>query len=170
MLPLHQLSSNKKRAPFASLGQQLSFSLGVTPEELLFRVLFPTEPSQQKRQWVEGLWEEDVAELFICDPNTGRYQELNLSPDGAWWSSVFSTYRKRVPLTGAPSPRIDVNGREVTLRVRLNELGVSLANAKGNVSAILAGNYLSWTKALLEPTPDFHRTEQFVALSLIPTL
>ena len=44
-------------------------------------------------EFVEGLWNEDVAELFLAGPGNS-YQELNFSPTGAWWSALFSGYRK----------------------------------------------------------------------------
>ena len=46
--------------------------------------------------FAEGLWEQDVAEFFVADPETGHYQEFNLSPGGAWWSAIFSGPRVRM--------------------------------------------------------------------------
>lgn len=53
-------------------------------------VLLPDSPTG----FVEGLWEADVVELFVSLPGTA-YVEFNLSPNGAWWSTHFSDYRKR---------------------------------------------------------------------------
>ena len=46
-------------------------------------------------EFIEGLWEKDVAEIFIKDDQTNSYQEFNLSPTGAWWSAIFKDYRVR---------------------------------------------------------------------------
>ena len=45
-------------------------------------------------EFVEGLWEYDVAELFVRDAH-GAYQEFNLAPNGAWWSMTHTEYRVR---------------------------------------------------------------------------
>lgn len=45
-------------------------------------------------EYIEGLWEFDVAELFLVFRDT-TYLELNFSPTGAWWGQYFSSYRKR---------------------------------------------------------------------------
>lgn len=43
-------------------------------------------------QHVAELWKMDVAEVFLSGPG-GAYQEINVSPRGAWWSALFSDYR-----------------------------------------------------------------------------
>lgn len=45
--------------------------------------------------FVEGLWRYDCGELWICNPKNGRYIELNLAPNGCWWSCVFALPRLR---------------------------------------------------------------------------
>lgn len=40
--------------------------------------------------FIEGLWTGDCAELFLSNPNTGFYIELNLSPVGSWWFCAFT--------------------------------------------------------------------------------
>ena len=54
------------------------------------RAAFPAEG------FVEGLWQQDVAEFFVADRRTGHYQEFNLGPGGAWWSATFCAPRLRV--------------------------------------------------------------------------
>lgn len=44
----------------------------------------------------EPLSQGDTAELFIMSGD-GRYFELHVSPDGAWWYMEFSGYRTRIP-------------------------------------------------------------------------
>ena len=41
--------------------------------------------SLETGQFVEGLWEQDVAEFFVAAGGT-ECQEINISPTGAWWS------------------------------------------------------------------------------------
>jgi hypothetical protein len=45
------------------------------------------------------LWKHDVAELFLADPAGGRYLEINLAPNGAWWSCEFTAPRVRAEET-----------------------------------------------------------------------
>ena len=45
--------------------------------------------------FIEGLWEQDVAECFLLDRQTGGYTEYNLSPGGAWWAAEFTAPRIR---------------------------------------------------------------------------
>ena len=83
-----------------------SYRLWLNKDILGFR--FVAEKSAQcdmalrPGDFVEGLWEQDVAELFLMGPD-GRYQELNLSPRGAWWCALFSGYRQRQNAFQAPS-------------------------------------------------------------------
>ena len=46
-------------------------------------------------QYFEGLWNQDVIELFIDINCEGHYVEFNLSPQGAWWFQHFEGYRVR---------------------------------------------------------------------------
>jgi hypothetical protein len=55
----------------------------------------------------EGLWQFDVAELFVADAVGGRYLEWNLGPQGAWWGCTFESYRVR---------RSVVDGRELDVK------------------------------------------------------
>jgi hypothetical protein len=74
------------------------WSLAQDPERLWVSLELPVRPpSEQKHElgdFVEGLWEADVVELFLMSPS-GRYQEWNVSPDGAWWAMSFVGYRQR---------------------------------------------------------------------------
>ena len=45
-------------------------------------------------EFKEGLWEKDVAEFFVSADGRS-YQEINISPTGAYWSALFSDYRVR---------------------------------------------------------------------------
>lgn len=52
-------------------------------------------PSFPRAGFIEGLWEQDLAECFVLDRQTGHYTEYNLSPGGAWWAAEFTAPRVR---------------------------------------------------------------------------
>jgi hypothetical protein len=62
----------------------------------------------EEGSFVEGLWEGDCAELFLCNPSTGYYIELNLSSRGSWWYCPFSAPHIRVK--GIKENEIPLNG------------------------------------------------------------
>ena len=82
----------------SALPVPLSWSIVVDPQTLWFTCSLPggkvCASIGSQGQFIEGLWEADVAELFIKGED-GVYQELNLSPSGAWWSMTLSEYRVR---------------------------------------------------------------------------
>ena len=126
-----------------------------------------------------GLWQHDVAELFLADPGSGRYWEMNLAPNGAWWSCQFNAPRTRAQEDDQPLPGV-VTHAELTpdggwlaalampLAPLLEWLPVDPATT-ANVTFILGGptpQYL--TAADLGPgEPDFHRPAKFAALRWI---
>ncbi len=125
--------------------------------------------------FVEGLWEQDVAELFVMAPD-GRYQEFNLSPTGAWWSATFTGYREGCQAERATSIQTEAHCEEGRWSARLS-LAVSDLNvlqgsdislARLNVTAILSPqnpSYLCWGWQNGEQ-PDFHRAENFLPIAL----
>ncbi len=152
------------------------FSVSLDGDRLLYRFeadkAAECDTSLQTRQFVEGLWEQDVAELFIMAPS-GRYQEFNLSPTGAWWCATFSDYREREAVLSnlrvETSARRDETRWSVQLSLRLRDLvvleGLDVRHALWNVTAILSPRdpeYLSWGRKNEYP-PDFHRTDIFLA-------
>lgn len=74
----------------------LSWSIALDPEALWFVCSLPGggRSLSSHGEFFEGLWEGDVAELFIKSPS-GEYQELNIAPSGAWWSMTLDAYRVR---------------------------------------------------------------------------
>lgn len=120
-----------------------------------------------------GLWQEDVAELFIGEPD-GAYQEFNFSPSGAWWSAWFDSYRKEVREVPVPRPQIDCRALPAggwVVRVVLAPEGL-VASLRGTPSAELTFNLC----AILDPQdpeylclghvsggePDFHGRSNFL--------
>lgn len=91
----------------AVLPHPLSWSVAVDPQSLWFVCELPggrvCTTQRSHGEFIEGLWNEDVAELFIKGED-GAYQELNLAPSGAWWSMTLSEYRERRAEPKRPSP------------------------------------------------------------------
>jgi hypothetical protein len=106
----------------------ISFFLSIdsTHIELGFSRQAPAllHPSARTEEFVEGLWNYDVIELFL---STGEesYLELNLSPQCAWWAMHFSSHRVR----DNSDPR-----------VRLVEQGHSLKAESTNYRAVFNCN------------------------------
>jgi hypothetical protein len=129
-------------------------------------------------EFVEGLWEGDVAELFLLNPATGFYMEFNLSPGGAWWCCAFDAPRVRsgspAPLPGveARAAGLDDGGWEAELAVPLASLPMGLAfdpldpgATRGNVAFCLGRPQRHFTLADLGVgPPDFHRPSKWVPL------
>lgn len=127
-------------------------------------------------RFVEGLWESDVIELFLLNPQTGFYMEFNLGPRGAWWRCDFDSPRNRV--TAGPGPLEGVTTRaapsetawDSTLTVSLKSLPQKLAfdasTTKGNITFCLGRPQQFVSLANLGGgTPDFHRPDRWIALS-----
>ena len=77
----------------------------VSQDEVAIQVSFKSaEPTycSSETGFVEGLWRYDCGELFLADPASGRYLEINVAPNGAWWSCVFSGVRIRDMQVDAP--------------------------------------------------------------------
>jgi len=126
------------------------------------------------------LWRYDVAELFLADPRSGRYFEFNLAPNGAWWTCEFTAPRVRAEQVDIAMPEVATfselaaDGSWVAalalpldlLRARLDFGPATLAN----VTFILESpqqRFLTATE-LGGAAPDFHRPEQFAAVSFEP--
>jgi hypothetical protein len=84
----------------------IGWCLALDPDTVWFLCSLPGggRSSSSSGEFVEGLWEEDVAELFIKSPD-GVYQELNIAPSGAWWSMTLDAYRIRRPSPRRPEVR-----------------------------------------------------------------
>ena len=126
--------------------------------------------------YVAGLWEGDCAELFLVNPQTGYYIEINLSPRGGWWSCEFTAPRVRAP--GAPRAPAGVITRAnlaraaweaaITIPVASlpKELDFDPAVTRGNITFCLGDTpQLYLTHADLGGgTPDFHRPDRWIRL------
>jgi len=74
-----------------------AFGLAVDDENFWFvasrRKPALIHPDARPGRFTPELWKYDVAEFFISHPETGRYIEFNLAPNGAWWSAEFTAPR-----------------------------------------------------------------------------
>lgn len=151
-----------------------AFYFAVSSEEVFFGAILPSTekalPSTSFGEFVEGLWEGAVIELFLAEEGTSRYQEINLAPSGAWWSCAFDSYRARASLPPPRSIKIFASPRgeilELGAAIKRNELAIQTGfgeRNRANLSAILgSGNnrsYLSLSPSSGEP--DFHRVESW---------
>lgn len=162
----------------------LLFSLGLDSEALWFTASRAAAPlcdlSLSCGSFVEGLWEKELAEVFLCSAEGTRYLEINLSPTGAWWSCSFHSYRARdssAALEGvtawAETVTVQAKSWEATLRIPTASIASAVtftpksAEVRANVSGVMIMGasplYLSYSN--LEATqPDFHLTDKFSAL------
>lgn len=155
------------------------FALWLDADRLHYRFRVPKAPecdlTLSPGDFVEGLWEQDVAELFVMGPD-GRYQEFNLSPSGAWWCATFSGYREGATAFSCESmiteATYDDGSWTASLSVDLSDLVVlpaeGLPMARLSVTAILSPRdpeYLCWGHQH-GGEPDFHRSGAFLPVSL----
>jgi len=165
------------------------FVLALDPSNLWFAAECKQTPNFDRKfaqnDFAEGLWQRDVAELFLVEDQTSRYQEFNLSPSGAWWSGVFKSYRQAdQTFDHKHSPTITSiitcanimdNSWSSAMRIPLTSLAITITfgpQSKANVSMIIGGQlrqHLSWSK-IASKQPDFHRCQEFSCLqSIAPT-
>ncbi len=163
----------------------LHFSLALDPEALWFcasRASMPQcELSLACGSFVEGLWEKELAEVFLCSAEGPRYLEVNLSPTGAWWSCSFHSYRKRdssAPLEGVTAWASPLSATseswEAGLRIPLASIASAInfspndLPSRANVSGVvLSGKgplYLTYGN-LRAKEPDFHLADKFPTLT-----
>ncbi len=160
------------------------FSLVTDPTHLWFvathRKPAQLHPDARPGGFQAELWRHDVAELFLADPVSGRYLELNLSPNGAWWSCEFTAPRVRADEADIAMPdvatfsELAADGTWVAamalpldlLRARI-DFG---KKTRANVTMILespAQRFLS--AADMGPgEPDFHQPDRFTEVQMTP--
>jgi hypothetical protein len=136
-------------------------------------------PDAQTGSFAEGLWEYDVAELFLANPESGAYLEFNLAPNGAWWAAKFIA--PRIHANNQPDfSSITTSYREdgsdgkwraaicVPVALLEKEIGYG-AETTANVTAILNFPLQTFHSACKMPgaVPDFHQPESFGRLSVV---
>ena len=113
--------------------------------------------------FTEGLWQGDVFEVFLFQPGSEKYWEINLAPSGAWWSRIFKSYRTPDVEQSRPNhPEIfrEEKLRKLSIALRLKREDFEIREIDFppqimNLTAIVSGNHLT----LAPPRtawPDFH--------------
>ena len=163
-----------------SLAFPIKWSIARDSKALWFCASIPGAPvhdsSLKSGEFIEGLWEADVAEFFLRDGETGAYQEFNVSPAGAWWTCYFSAYRQRAAVNHCPETicthaASDGSGWEIAFAVRSDELSVALSrNTQLHVCFIRAlpidaskQEFFS-SRPVSGIEPDFHCAEVFAPI------
>lgn len=166
------------------LQPQAAFCLAMDDQRLWFvahhRKPASLHPGARPGEFQSGLWEHDVAELFIADPKCGRYFEFNLAPNGAWWSCEFTAARVRAEEIDIAMPEVATfadmaaDGAWVAaMAIPLDLLRARLdfgARSRLNVAMILKSpeqRFITATK-LPGEEPDFHQPQWFSELALAP--
>jgi hypothetical protein len=122
-----------------------------------------------------GLWEHDVAECFLLDPASGRYLELNLAPNGAWWSCEFLAPRRRADEYDIALPGVSTHADLAAdgswlaaMRLPLDVLRARIgfgAETRANVTMILESPRQRFLSACdLGGVLDFHQPARFLPL------
>ncbi|GAA5479853.1 hypothetical protein [Haloferula helveola] len=178
-VPLFGISSDWFGKP---VQPPVAWSLALDPERFWFIASHgrpaSIHPKARPGRFLAELWKFDVAELFIADPGSGRYLELNLSPNSAWWSCEFSAPRVRTSPDESEWPGVETfaelaaDGTWVaamalplaTLRERLSFGETTTANFTFIVESP-EQRFLS-ASPLGDGEPDFHRPEKFQPLRI----
>jgi hypothetical protein len=126
------------------------------------------------------LWKYDVAELFLANPGTGEYLEFNLTSNGAWWASKFSSIRLPCELQPDFPENIRshhdkgqadyyVSGLQIPIIFLQKEIDFGFIT-RGNVTIIRNSPKQRFLSASKLPglQPDFHQPDSFKNLSFIP--
>lgn len=160
----------------------LTFVVAVDPDRILLGTKVDAapwyDPAHQQGQFIEGLWNKDVAEIFLASSSSPVYQEINLGPSGAWWSCFFSKYRKRdtsgfrMPEGVTTHSKIGPASWEAAIAIPLSQFSFPLdleGDTRANVSFVIGKakrQYLTWAN-IQQREPDFHRAEDFENIDMI---
>ena len=139
-----------------------------------------TDPASRPGLFKPGLWQYDVAELFLADPGRGRYLEFNLAPNAAWWNCEFTAPRQRVDAQEIAMPDVHtwsdlsadgawVAAMAVPLEILRARIGFG-AGTTANACMILGSQEQRFLTAtpLGGGEPDFHRPERFSIMRKVP--
>ena len=160
-----------------------AWSLAVDGEKLWFVASHGKpanlHPESRPGRFLANLWQYDVAELFLADPVSGRYLELNLAPNASWWSCEFTGPRQRHSPEDFAVPEVetfaelDPNGGWVAaMSIPLDLLQARIdfgENTHANVNFILNSPEQQFLTAvdLGGGEPDFHQPSRFPMLTFI---
>lgn len=177
-----EISEDWHKRPLKS---PLRFRVCVDQDSLIFAAEIPlgadflrvqsTSPEPRMGEYVEGLWEADVVELFLFRENSLSYTEFNLGPSAAWWAMGFVNYRERDEGFARPEAvetyrSAALSCWQLALRVpqalfREGVLGEEFPPKYLNITAIIQGRYFSFANHE-GGEPDFHRPRKRVNFSV----
>lgn len=180
-LPMFGLARDMENRP---VDPPAGFCLARDDRRLWFvahhRAAAQIHPEARPGAFQTELWRWDVAEWFVAHPDSGRYLEFNLAPNGAWWSCEFTAPRMRADATDIAFPEVATfadlapDGAWVAaMAIPIDLLEARIGFGPGstaNVAMILgspAQRFLS-AAPLGGGPPDFHRPERFAELSFVP--
>ncbi|PLK27755.1 hypothetical protein C0V78_02675 [Novosphingobium sp. TH158] len=131
-------------------------------------------PAFAGRGRADGLWQATCFEMFLRQPGSRSYIELNLSPSERWAAYDFAGYREG--MAQRPMPR----DADCTLRrggaMAFFDAAVPLAGLpelpwEFNLTAVIeeeGGHKSYWALAHAPGGPDFHHAACFVATLAAP--
>ena len=127
-----------------------------------------------------GLWQYDVAELFLADPVSGRYFEFNLAANGGWWTCEFTAPRVRAEVAEIAMPEVATYSDLAPDGSWLVAMAIPLAllrarldfgpETRMNVTMILESPEQKFVSAtdLGDGEPDFHQPGRFSKVNFLP--
>lgn len=130
-----------------------------------------TAPTSNEGIFKEGLWEDEVSELFIFNKSTSAYQEYHASPKGFYWGMNFSSHRQRVKQIEG----ITYFSSESSfgIKIPISSLLVPLSNENSliHISGVLRkdpyNGILYSSKPLENTQPDFHDVKSTLPVVLL---
>jgi hypothetical protein len=180
-LPVLGMTSDWHGQP---LEPPLGFTIAADPSHLWFVATRQApalcHPGAEPGRFTEGLWEYDVAELFMADPESGAYLEFNLAPNGAWWAAKFTSPRVRSPVQPDFEAAVEAHFSDdgdgtwfAALAIPTAFLGTHVGFGNGetaNVTCIMNSPQQTFHSACKLPgsEPDFHQPVHFPRLVRIP--
>jgi hypothetical protein len=164
-----------------ALEPPLGFSIATDASKLWFlaarQASAINHPSAMPGVFMEGLWEHDVIELFLADPDSGAYLEFNLASNGAWWAAKFIAPRTRALTQPNFSSAISSHAQEISddewcaaicIPLAFLEKEISFSGkTTANATAILNSPQQTFHSIHKLPgdVPDFHQPTEFVPFS-----
>jgi hypothetical protein len=161
----------------ADLGYKISFALGLRDKELLFHSQIQTCPwffeDYEPNTFHKELWHRNVAEVFIKSADSTQYQEFNFAPNGAWWSQLFSDYRKEDPTRFKLPQGLKVetitSGTSWSVKAEIPTTQLSIpfnADCEFNVCFITGRDPLRYSSSspIAGKKPDFHDFKGFLPI------
>ena len=129
-------------------------------------------PSPAEPQRADGLWNTTCFELFLCEPASSNYFEVNFSPSSQWAAYRFDGYRAGMADWETPEPEIGDDASETHFALEATIALPPSVNGvwEASLSAVVheRGDIKSyWALNHPEGAPDFHHRDCF-ALKLAP--